>query len=161
MAKVPEGSTNNTSDKFQSRIKQIIEDRDCDKKDFPKFVGVSKDVIIRATKYGIIPSLKSLIKIADKVNVSLAYLLGETDNDEFCISEHPTSFHVRLEQLADERGEKYSSISNKMPFAYNSIYEWMRTGCLPSLDYIKPLAEYFNVSIDYLLGRTDDRTPYK
>lgn len=160
MANNPEG-TNNTSEKFQNRIKQIIDDQDCEKKDFPKFVGVSRDVIIRATKYGIIPSIKSLIKIADKVNVSITYLLGETDNNEFYLSENPTTFHIRLEQLANERGEKYSTISNKMPFAYNSIYEWMRTGCLPSLEYLKPLAEYFKISIDYLLGRTDDRTPYK
>ncbi len=158
MAKHPEGNNINISETFQNRIKQIIDDQDCEKKDFPKYVGVSKDVIIRATKYGIIPSLKTLIKIADKVNVSLPYLLGETDNDEFYLSESPATFHDRLEQLANERGEKYSAIANKMPFAYNSIYEWKRTGCLPSLEYIKPLAQYFKVSIDYLLGRTDDRT---
>ena len=157
MAKNPDGS-NNISEKFKSRIKQIIDDQDFNKKDFPKFVEVSPAVIIRATKYGIIPSLKTLIKIADKVNVSLPYLLGETDNNEFYLSEHPTTFHVRLEQLANENGEKYSAIANKMPFAYNSIYEWIRTGCLPSLEYIKPLAKHFKVSIDYLLGRTDDRT---
>lgn len=161
MAKNPEGTTNNISVKFQNRMKQIIDEQECDKKDFPKFVGVSRDVIIRATKYGIIPSIKSLIKIADKLNISITYLLGETDNDEFYLSESSATFHIRLEQLANERGEKYSNISNKMPFAYNSIYEWMRTGCLPSLEYIKPLANYFNVSIDYLLGRTDDKTPYK
>lgn len=160
MAKNPENS-NNVSEKFQNRIKQIVDEQEFDKKDFPKFVDVSPAVIIRATKYGIIPSLKSLIKIADNVNVSLSYLLGETDNNEFYKSEHPTSFHIRLQELANERGEKYSAISNKMPFAYNSIYEWIRTGCLPSIDYLKPLAEYFKVSIDYLLGRTDDRNLYK
>ena len=160
MAKNPENS-NNVSEKFQNRIKQIIDEQEFDKKDFPKFVDVSPAVIIRATKYGIIPSLKSLIKIADNVNVSLSYLLGETDNNEFYKSEHPTSFHIRLQELANERGEKYSAISNKMPFAYNSIYEWIRTGCLPSIDYLKPLAEYFKVSIDYVLGRTDDRNLYK
>ncbi|MDE5666719.1 MAG: hypothetical protein K2I29_00595 [Clostridia bacterium] len=160
MANNAEG-TNNISEKFQNRIKQIIEDQDCNRKDFPNFVGVSRDVIIRATKYGIIPSLKSLIKIANNLNVSIPYLLGETDNIEFYLSEHPTTFHIRLEQLANERGVKYSAISNKMPFAYNSIYEWNRKGCLPSLEYLIPLADYFEVSIDYLLGRTDDRTPYK
>lgn len=157
MARNPEGNIN-ISEKFKKRIIQIIDEQDCAKKDFPKFVGVSKDVIIRATKYGIIPSLKILIKIADKVNVSLPYLLGETDNDEFYLSENHTTFHTRLEQLANEKGEKYSAISNKMPFAYNSIYEWIRTKGLPSLEHIKPLADYFKVSIDYLLGRTDDRT---
>ena len=160
MAKNPENS-NNVSEKFQNRIKQIIDEQEFDKKDFQKFVDFSPAVNIRATKYGIIPSLKSLIKIADNVNVSLSYLLGETDNNEFYKSEHPTSFHIRLQELANERGEKYSAISNKMPFAYNSIYEWIRTGCLPSIDYLKPLAEYFNVTIDYLLGRTDDRNLYK
>ena len=160
MAKNPEGNFNNISDKFRNRIKEIIDDQDCSKKDFHSFVGISRDVIIRATKYGIIPSLKSLIKIADKVNVSLPYLLGETDNDEFYMSEHPTTFHIRLEQLAVENNVKYSAIASKMPFAYNSIYEWMRTGGLPSLEYLKPLAKYFNVSVDYLLGRTDDRTLY-
>ncbi|MDE6441167.1 MAG: hypothetical protein K2L12_00250 [Clostridia bacterium] len=157
MAKNPDGSSN-ISEKFQNRIKQIIDDQDFDKKDFPKFVEVSSTVIIRATKYGIIPSLKTLIKIADKINVSLPYLLGETNNTEFYLSENPTTFHVRLEQLANERGEKFSKIANHMPFAYNSIYEWMRTKGLPSLEHIKPLADYFEVSIDYLLGRTDDRT---
>lgn len=161
MAKYPEGAQSNISAKFQNRIKQLIDEQDCDKKDFPKHVGVSRDVIIRATKYGIIPSLKSLIKIADKLNVSLYYLLGETEENEFYLSETPATFHSRLEQLVKERNEKYSTVSNKMPFAYNSIYEWMRTGCLPSLEYVRPLADYFNVSIDYLLGRTDDRTPYK
>lgn len=42
-----------------------------------------------------------------------------------------------------------------MIFAKNSIYEWIRTNSLPSLDYLKELAEHFDVSIDYLLGRTD------
>lgn len=161
MAKIPEGTTTNISTKFQCRIKQIIDDQDCEKKDFHKFVGVSKDVIIRATNYGIIPSLKSLVKIADKLNVSLTYLLGETDINDFYLSDNPATFHIRLKQLAEEREEKYSTISNKMPFAYNSIYEWMRTGCLPCLDYVKALANYFHVSIDYLLGRTDDKTSYK
>ena len=161
MSKSPEGFTNNISSIFQNRLQQIIADQDFDKRDFHKYVGISKDVIIRATKYGIIPSLKSLIKIADKVGVSLIYLLGETDNNEFYPSENPSTFHNRLKQLADEKGQKYSAISNKMPFAYNSIYEWIRTGCLPSLEYPRLLADYFKVSIDYLLGRTDDRTVYK
>ena len=35
--------------------------------------------------------------------------------------------------------------------------EWEKKGTIPSLDYLKCLADYFNVSPDYLLGRTDDR----
>ena len=105
MPKNPE-NFNNISEKFQIRIKQIIDEQDFNKKDFAKYVGVSKEVIIRATKYGIIPSLKILIKIANKVNASLPYILGETDTNEFYMSENPTTFHIRLYQLKKESGEK-------------------------------------------------------
>lgn len=44
-----------------------------------------------------------------------------------------------------------------MPFQKNSFYEWLRTGSLPTLEYLEAIAEYFNVSLDYLLGRTDYR----
>ena len=32
-----------------------------------------------------------------------------------------------------------------------------RAKTLPSLEYLEAIADYFNVSIDYLLGRTDER----
>lgn len=113
--------------------------------------------ITRASVYGIIPTVRSLIKIADYLNVSIPYLLGESDEENFFKSDPPTTFHARLKQLTEENNTKFSSISNKMPFAKNSIYEWMRTGALPSLEYLYALANYFHVSVDYLLGRTDDK----
>lgn len=39
-------------------------------------------------------------------------------------------------------------------FPYSYFYDWLRTGTLPSLEYLEALAEYFNVSTDYFLGRT-------
>ena len=105
MANNAEG-TNNISEKFQNRIKQIIEDQDCNRKDFPNFVGVSRDVIIRATKYGIIPSLKSLIKIANKLNVSIPYLLGETDNIEFLFIRTPYYLSYQVKAVSKRTGRK-------------------------------------------------------
>lgn len=32
---------------------------------------------------------------------------------------------------------------------------------VPLIDDLIIIAKHFNVSVDYLLGRTDDRTPYK
>ena len=44
-----------------------------------------------------------------------------------------------------------------MPFTKNFFYEWQRAKTLPSLEYLEAIADYFKVSIDYLLGRTDER----
>lgn len=157
MARIPEEYKNKTSYKFQKRLLYCINELDCNKNDFAKLAGINKDVITRASVYGIIPTVRSLIMIADYLNVSIPYLLGESDEENFFKSDPPTTFHARLKQLTEENNTKFSSISNKMPFAKNSIYEWMRTGALPSLEYLYALANYFHVSVDYLLGRTDDK----
>ena len=67
---------------------------------------------------------------ADFLNISLEYLLAETDKNVFYKSESPTTFHYRIEQLRKEKNEKYSTICRSMPFQKNSFYEWLRTGSL-------------------------------
>lgn len=94
-------------------------------------------------------------KIADVLDVSLDYLLGTTNDRDFDKSPNPASFQERLNALAQEKGEKFSKIAHSMPFPKNYFYDWKRQNLLPSLDYLKALSAYFNVSIDYLIGRTD------
>ena len=80
MSKLLESSQTRISMDFQHRLIELISDQECSNSDFAKLVGVSKDVISRAVLYGIIPSVRSLIKIADFLNISLEFLLAETDN---------------------------------------------------------------------------------
>ncbi|MGN0824568.1 MAG: helix-turn-helix domain-containing protein [Candidatus Coproplasma sp.] len=155
MSKVNSEIESRVSVAFQKRILEIMEEEEMTKRRFAEYVGVSKDVIIRATLYGIIPCMQTLIKIADVLEVSLDYLLGTTNDKDFDKSLKPASFQERLNALAQEKGEKFSKIAHSMPFPENYFYDWKRQNLLPSLDYLKALATYFNVSIDYLIGRTD------
>lgn len=63
------------SEDFRKRLNEIIFDLDISKNDFNSKVGVNKSVISHATVYGIVPCLTNLIKIADKLDLSLDYLL--------------------------------------------------------------------------------------
>lgn len=157
MPKILSDSEKRISPEFQKRLAALIDEQECSKYQFAAAVQISVSVITRAVIYGIVPSLKVLIKIADYLNLSLPYLLGETDERYFYKSQNPSTFHERLEALAREKGAKYSQIAYQMPFSKNFFYEWQRVKTLPSYDYLKVLAEYFKVSTDYLLGRTDDR----
>lgn len=145
------------SKKYQKRLLEMIDDKLCTKRDFARLTGVSKDVIIRGTVYGIVPSLQSLIKIADALEVPLEYVLGETDDDCFFPAENPLTFQERLTALTEEYDVKFSKIAHSMPFPNSYFYDWLREGTLPSLGYLRALADYFGVSPDYLLGRTDDK----
>ncbi|RXZ61620.1 hypothetical protein ESZ91_04280 [Candidatus Borkfalkia ceftriaxoniphila] len=158
MSRVPSDSHLKTSDLFKKRLNELIADLDCSIYEFAPKAHVSKGVITRATIYGIIPSVKPLIKIADTCEVSLEYLLGLTNETIFSPSILKVPFHIRINELRLERGVKFSQIGKQMPFSTNLFYDWQREHTLPSLEYLLAIANYFEVSIDYLLGRTDDKT---
>ncbi len=157
MPKIPTEAEKRISPEFQARLSELIDELEVTKIEFARRVPVSEAVITRAVIYGIVPSLKILVRIADFLNVSLPYLLGESDDAAFYPAEPQVGFHARLDGLAKESNVKYSQIAHKMPFSKNFFYEWQRVKTLPSLDYLRALAEYFDVSVDYLLGRTDYR----
>ena len=157
MPKIPTDSTKKVSIKFGKRLKEFIEEEGCNNSEFAKRANVSLPVITRAVIYGIIPSLRPLIKIANYLNVSIPYLLAETDDEYFYKNEHPVTFNERLDELLKEKKTTYSKLANKMPFEKSYFYEWKTKNTLPSLEYLQTLAAQFKVSIDYLLGRTDDR----
>ena len=44
-----------------------------------------------------------------------------------------------------------------MDFPRTYIYEWIKENTLPAVDYVLAISEYFKVTPDYLLGRSDYR----
>lgn len=79
MSKFPENAQMRTSLDFSKRLKSIMYDNDCtSNKQFAELVGVSVPVITKAVNFGIIPSTRSLLKIADKLSISLSFVLGFT-----------------------------------------------------------------------------------
>ena len=158
MSKSPSNSQYRMSDKYSKRIKHLIYENECPtNQDFADLVDVDGTIISKAVNFGIFPSLRTLIKIADKLELSLKYLMGIENENEFLPSENPSTFHIRLAELSEENKIKFGKLASKTSFARNYIYEWNREGTLPSIDYLFEIADYFKVSPDYLLGRTDYR----
>ena len=157
MPKIPIDAEKRISSEFKQRVLDLIDDSEFNKKQFAKEMGISGEVVSRITIYGIIPSLKTLLKIADYYEISLSYLLAETEENDFIMSNNKISFFDSFEMLLKENKLKYSEFVKSMPFTENFIYEWRREGTLPSLEYLTAIADYFKVTRDYLLGRTDYR----
>lgn len=62
----------------------------------------------------------------------------------------------RVKNLADKRKISIVELEEKVGFSKNSMYSWKKNK--PSAEKLEAVADYFNVSTDYLLGRTDN--PY-
>lgn len=65
MSRIPIDSVKKISMEFRNRLLELIDEQEITKAEFAKKAGVSISVINRALIYGIIPSLRPLIKIAD------------------------------------------------------------------------------------------------
>lgn len=144
---------------FQSRFIDLIEELDeKNKSSVARQMGLNYVTFSKVCNYGILPKPVILVRIADFFNVSVEYLLAKTDNDYFKTSQSPASFIDRLEELASEREIKnYCELGERLHIHRNSLYAWKKENYLPSLEILELIADYFEVSIDYLLGRTDDR----
>lgn len=150
------------SAKFQNRFVELVENiEESNKASIAQQMDVNYVTFSKIYNYGILPRLIILIRIADFFNVSIEYLLSKTNDEYFDKAQIPTPFIERLNELKEKKGIKnYSELGNKVHIHRNSFYEWEQENHLPSLEFLEILSDYFNVSMDYLLGRTDDSTPY-
>lgn len=62
----------------------------------------------------------------------------------------------RIKELAKKQGLSINSLEEKMGYSRNTIYALKRNK--PGSEKLQEIADYFHVSTDYLLGRTDNPT---
>ncbi|RPA65068.1 XRE family transcriptional regulator [Aerococcus agrisoli] len=60
----------------------------------------------------------------------------------------------RVKELSKKRDMRVADLEDALGFGRNTIYQWNKR--TPGSDKLEKVAEYFNVSTDYLLGRTDN-----
>ena len=61
---------------------------------------------------------------------------------------------ARIKFLCDNKKVTFAEVERKIGISNGQIRRWDKTS--PNSDTLKKVADYFNVSVDYLLGRTDD-----
>lgn len=64
----------------------------------------------------------------------------------------------RIKGLRKERKKTQSDISKLLGVLRTTYGEYERGKILPPMDRINKLADYYSVSVDYLIGNTDDST---
>lgn len=63
------------------------------------------------------------------------------------------SLFDRIKNLAQKRGKTVQEVAIELGFSENVFYYWKKAS--PSTDKLQKVADYFNVSTDYLLGREE------
>ncbi|MGY3767072.1 helix-turn-helix domain-containing protein [Vagococcus vulneris] len=59
----------------------------------------------------------------------------------------------RVKELSEKRGKNVKEVALELGFSENYFYSWKKSS--PKADMLQKVADYFDVSVDYLLGRED------
>lgn len=91
-------------------------------------------------------SCDTVVKLALLYEVTTGYLMGE---------EHPEQHRTFAETLAalrTDRGLSQDALAKDLEISKNSIYYYENDKRVPDIDTAVRIAQYFGVTVDYLLG---------
>ena len=100
------------------------------------------------------PKNDKLQKIADYFNVSLDWLTGNSDYrnvQDLIKSESNDNGYLAFSKLLNERGVTAYKVSKETGDTQSTLSDWKRGRSTPKTDNMKKIADYFGVSIDYLM----------
>lgn len=64
----------------------------------------------------------------------------------------------RIKKLCDRKGITIAVLEERLEIPNNTIYQWKEgSKRKPNLERLEKIADYFNVSLDYLRGRSDEK----
>ena len=67
---------------------------------------------------------------------------------------------MRLKKLREERKMSQGEVASKLNLENTTISGYERNVTIPSLEVLRSLAVFYNISADYLLGLTDRENIY-
>lgn len=66
---------------------------------------------------------------------------------------------LKIKQLAHQKGLTFAELERRLDFSNGQIARWNKQ--TPGIDKVQKVADYFNVSIDYLLSRNTKEDEYE
>ena len=139
-----------------NRIKQLREEKGLKQEELAKEMSVSPSAIGMYETNKREPNNELTVKLANYFNVSTDYLLGKCNNEKLEQSV-ALGFKDRLVLLRKELGLTQEEFAEKIGYTRTAVSAWEIGRNEPSNSDTLKIANFFGVTTDYLLGKTDVR----
>lgn len=138
---------------IKSRLKDLLDDNNIKPENLSTELKLARTKVYDWLKGRETPNFSNIIKLANYFNCSIDYLVGRSeDNSEMKFHACPP-FSERLHSVMKEQKVTQYKMIKEGIVSGGHFNSWFKKGSQPSLDSLIRLADYFNVSIDYLIGR--------
>ena len=143
----------NIIESFTQSLNEIMTLQDLDNIKLGEALDIDPSIVRKWRFKGKDVRRKTLIKLADYFHCSIEYLCGKTT--EYIKVEPQLSypnFGERLTAVMAETKTRPSQLFRGIHIDHSLYYYWLNGG-EPNLTSLETLAEFFGVTLDYLVGR--------
>lgn len=134
-------------------------------KDFAQNIGVSEELEQNIEAGISTPSLKLLNKMANEMNMDVNYLIGAKKSNDFRLDSNNKAlikysfdmdnfFFARFEEICLSNRITSENCTEKIGISKDNFLD-IRYNRLPTLEELLKISYSLDVSLDYLIGRTD------
>lgn len=135
------------------RVNELIKDNNISIIELSKILKIDITYFYAWIKGRCYPNFDNLIKLADYFNCSIDYLICRTEDNSQTKFKKCPPFAGQLKKIMKEKSIRQIDLINKKIANPSHFYKWFNQKSTPKVETLIKLADYFNVSIDYLIGR--------
>jgi transcriptional regulator with XRE-family HTH domain len=139
--------------KFAENLLALMEEHNINAPALAEKLNLHRTSITRYLCGERLPNYEDFVALIEYFNVSADVLLGRIDYSD--VKEfHPIQpFGTTLQQAMKEAKVSQYRIQKDLHFSSATTNSWVSNKKLPAMDRVDKLADYLDVTVDYLLGR--------
>ena len=139
--------------KFAENLNGLMFDKNINQKELAEKLNIDYASICRYLKGECEPTVKNLIKLADFFKCTVDYLIG-IDSDSIVTEFLPAPpINERIKFIVEKENLTGYKFCQELEFNQSTYSKWINGKRTPSINYIIKIADRFNLSVDYVLGR--------
>lgn len=139
---------------FSERLNELIFDKKITSELFAKEIGIDISNLYRYLRKESIPNLYNAIKIAKFFGCSLDFLFGLSEDSSTLFNSEIKPFAIQFQTLLKKHNSTRYRLKKETSLAKQSIDDWYHGIRVPTIENLIILAQYFDCSLDYIVGRT-------
>jgi transcriptional regulator with XRE-family HTH domain len=139
--------------KFAENLSALMQEHNINAPKLGKILNINRSNITRYLRGERLPSYRLFIAIIEYFNVSADVLLGRIDYCETQAFQPTKPFGGILQNTLKEARVTQTQLQKDLHLSSATTYTWLTNQRIPSVEHLDELADYLEVSVDYLLGR--------
>ncbi len=144
---------------YKERMNEIRTINDVSQKELAKVLNISAYTYSHYETEDTIIPLKHLITFCDYFNISLDYILNLSNQKKYAKFDKGYNLNLsgtRLKEFRKEKKLTQNVLAKKINIARSMLSEYEKGNYLVSIHCLYTICKKYNISADYLLGKTNE-----